>query len=169
LKCLRRADLHACRIRSQVQRDVARDRYVRCRGFCRIGVTGGCDLDCRRGRQVSGRGVHPSGRDRSKGRISARHGVNAPTDGGVSCVRDRGRERRLVPEHDRCVRWRQSDHDCWRRRRWCRHATSSTAKRPCPLRKKCEDHNRRRSGLSSFTMREGAHALPNAGGGPAKK
>lgn len=68
----------------------------------------------RRGRwQVSGRGVHAERCDRSQRRISARHAVYAPTDGGVSCVGYRRREGRLATEHNRSARWLYGHFYCW--------------------------------------------------------
>ena len=71
LKCLCRAEFHACGIGRQAQRDVARDRQGAGAGFCRVGMARGRDLH-RRGRgQVSWRGVHAGRGDRSQRRISA--------------------------------------------------------------------------------------------------
>ena len=168
LKCLRRAEFHACGIRRQAQRDVARNRQCARAGFCRIGMARGRDVHCRRRWQVSGRGVHAGRGDRSQRRVSTCHAVDAPTDGGVSCVRYGGCEGRLTAKHNRSVHWLYAHFDRWRRRRWRRRASWTAPERPRFLRKNCEDHNRPGPGSFSVALREGPHALPKAGEGPAK-
>ena len=171
LKCLRRAEFHACGIRRQAQRDVARDRQRAGGGFCRIRMARGRNLH-RLGRwHVNGRGVHAGGRDRSLRHISTRHAVYAPTDGGVSCARYCRYKRRLAAKHNRSIRWCYGHYNGWKRRRWRRQrrACCTAAERPRPLAKKCDDHNRRCPGSFSVAPREGPHALPKAGEGPAKK
>jgi len=106
LKWLRRAEFHACGIRRQAQRDVARDRQRAGGRFCRIGMARGRDLHHLGRWHVSWRGVHSGWRDRSLRRTSTRHAVYAPTDGRVSCVRNRRFKRRLAAKHHRSIRWR---------------------------------------------------------------
>src|SRR5258708_183356 len=171
LKCLRRAEFLACGMRRQAQGDVARDRPRAGGGFCRVGMARGRDLR-RLGRwHVCGRGVHAGWRDRSQRRISARHAVYAPTDGGVSGIRYRRNKCRLAPEHNRSVRWLDDHFYRWRRWRWRRQrrACCPAAKRPRSVAKKCDEDNRRCPGPFSVAPREGPHALPKAGEGPAKK
>ena len=168
LKSLRRAEFHARGIRRQTQRDVARNRHGACAGFCRIGMARGRDLH-RRGRgQVSGRGVHAGRCDRSQRCISARHAADAPSHRRVRRVRYRSDECDLVSEDHRSIRWCHGHYNEWRRGRW-RHAACTAAKRPRPLDKKCDDHNRRCRGTLSVAPREGPHAVGDAGEGPAKK
>jgi len=117
LKCLRRAEFHACGIRRQAERDVARDRQSARAGLCRIGMARGCDLR-RCGRwHVSGCGVHAARCDGSQRRISTRRTVYAPTDSGVSCVRYCRYKRCLAAKHNRSIRWCYGYCYGWRRRR----------------------------------------------------
>ncbi len=171
LKRLCRPEFHACGIRRQGQHDVARDCQGARAGFCRIGMARGRDLH-RRGRwHVSGRGVHAGRCDRSHRRISTRHAVYAPTHGSVSCVRCCRYKCRLVAKQNRSIRWCYGHYNGWRRRRWRRQrrACCSAADRPRSLRKERGDRNRRYPGSFSVASREGPHALPKAGEGPAKK
>jgi hypothetical protein len=75
----------------------------------------------------------------------------------------------LVSEHHRSIRWCYGHYNGWRRGRWRRRAACTAAKRPRPLAKKCDNHNRRCRGTFSVAPREGPHALPIAGEGPANK
>ena len=169
LKYLRGAEFHACGIRRQAQRDVARNRQGASGRFGRIGMTRGRNLHCRGRWQVSGRGVHAARGDRSQRRVSSYHAVDAPTDGGVSCVRYRRREFRLAAKHNRAARWLYAHFYCRRRRWWRRRASCTAPERPRFLRKNCDDHNRPGPGSFSVAPREGPHALPKAGEGPAKR
>ncbi len=170
LKRLRGAKLHARGTRRQAQREVTRNRHCARAGFRGIGMARCGDLDRCGGRQVDWRVVNASSCDRSQRGVSSRHTAHAPTHSGIRCIRHHSRKRHLVAEHNCPARWRYTHDDGWRRGRRRRGSTScAAATRPRALRQNGEQDNRGRPEFFSVPTREGAHAIPKAGEGPAKR
>ena len=182
VKTLRSAELDARISWRDTHRNVACNRELRRRGFCRIRLARGGNYYCGWRGQIGGSGVHSVRCDCSGGGASGRNAIHAPAHTCVCGICHSRSKCLRVPQQNRSARGGHGHSYGWsrwrRRREYFRSCGSSAAWYPTGRKQKDERQKfagrsrEARSPTNPFhfhrDLRERSHAGRNAGEGPAK-